>query len=238
MAPIEDDGKNVKIFDAARIYPLGDTALTLVFGESVDVEINARVMRAVSALCAARIPGVTETVPTFASLTVHFDPAAMARDELIARIGALSIPAGEAAGTGRVREIPVLYDGADLADVAEESGLTPDGVRDLHAGTEYHVYMLGFLPGFAYLGDLPERLRLARLKEPRIRVPAGAVAIAGPMTAVYPSASPGGWRLIGRTPFVLFDHRADPPNLLAPGDTVRFRAIGADEFHRLSESVS
>jgi KipI family sensor histidine kinase inhibitor len=133
-----------------------------------------------------------------------------------------SLEAGAAESSGREVEIPVVYDGADLAEVAELSGLTVREVLDRHSSAEYTVAYLGFSPGFGYLTELDPVLRLPRRKTPRTSVPAGSVAIAGPYTAVYPSASPGGWRLLGRTDLVLWDVRRDPPSLLGPGDKVRF----------------
>ncbi len=214
--------------------PLGDTALVLDFGDRVDRAISARVMAARDAVAAAGLEGIVDLVPTFCSLAVHFAPEQIGSADLAARIGMLELAEAAAGRPGQAVRIPVLYDGPDLGAVAQAAGLSPDEVAKLHAATPYHVYMLGFLPGFAYLGDLPESLRLPRLKEPRTRVPPGSVALAEQMTAVYPVQSPGGWHLIGRTPLILFDHRKDSPSLLQPGDEVRFEAIGEAEFERLS----
>ena len=180
-------------------------------------------------------------MPSFRSLTLHYDPLVTAQERLIAIVGDLEIGEEADAAPDRVWRLPVLYGGdagPDLDDVARAAGLASDEVAALHASETYHVYMLGFLPGFAYLGDLPAPLRLPRLAEPRTRVPPGSVAIAEQLTAVYPVQSPGGWRLIGRTPLTLFDHRAAPPALFAPGDGVRFEAVDRAEFDRIVRAVA
>jgi KipI family sensor histidine kinase inhibitor len=170
-------------------------------------------------------------VPAYASLLIGFDPTAITADEARATIEAI---AGEPdAGPGRARpaigprrhDVPVRYggeEGPDLADAAHRVGLTEAALVDLHAGTTYTVFMLGFVPGFPYLGILPAELELPRLDAPRTRVPAGSVGIAGRQTGIYPFETPGGWRLIGRTDTRLWDAAADPPAVLAPGDEVRF----------------
>jgi KipI family sensor histidine kinase inhibitor len=211
-----------KINSGAALHALGDAAVTIEFGARIGRDLSARVLAAQRAIEAAQLPGVREYVPTFRSLTVHYDPAVIAYADLAARIGALPLEAAATAVEGTAWRVPVLYDGPDLEDVAREAGIGTAEVTALHAGQIYHVYMLGFLPGFAYLGDLPERLRLPRLKVPRTRVPAGAVAIADELTAIYPVVSPGGWRLIGRTDVAIWDLYRDPPALLAAGTTVQF----------------
>jgi KipI family sensor histidine kinase inhibitor len=220
----------------ATMRALGDAAVTLEFGQTISREVSARVLAARTAIVAAAIPGVREYVPTFRSLTVHFDPALIGFDELVARIGDLFVAVTADVEPGRSWNVPVLYDGPDLAGLAEAAGLSVQAAAELHASIEYHAYMLGFLPGFAYLGDLPEKLRRPRLDVPRTRVPAGSVAVADTLTAIYPVESPGGWHLIGRTPLRLFDHLADPPSLFAPGDRIKFVAVDAAAFDRLSRA--
>jgi len=170
-----------------------------------------------AAVLAAGLPGVTDVVPGEATVLVVVSGGLEAVERRLR-----SLEAGAAESSGREVEIPVVYDGADLAEVAELSGLTVREVLDRHSSAEYTVAYLGFSPGFGYLTELDPVLRLPRRKTPRTSVPAGSVAIAGPYTAVYPSASPGGWRLLGRTDLVLWDVRRDPPSLLGPGDKVRF----------------
>jgi inhibitor of KinA len=217
----------------ASLHPLGDEAVTVEFAQSIGREANDRVLAARAAIMAAEIAGVREYVPTFRSLTVHYNPDEIGFADLAARIGNLPLKGAAELAPCRSWNVPVVYDGPDLEEVAAASGLTIEAAAALHASATYRVYMLGFLPGFAYLGDLPEKLRLPRLAVPRTRVPAGSVAIAEELTAVYPVVSPGGWRLIGRTPLRLFDHRADPPSLFAPGDEVRFVTVDAAEFEHL-----
>jgi KipI family sensor histidine kinase inhibitor len=228
----------VKITQAARLLALGDTAVTAEFGTAVDRTVSARVLAAQRAVIAANIPGVVETVPTFRALAVHFNPDEIGQEKLFAALGALDISGDAESSPGRSFTVPVLYDGPDLDAVAQAANIARGDVAKLHANAAYHVYMLGFLPGFAYLGDLPDKLRLPRLNEPRTRVPAGSVAIADEMTAIYPAESPGGWHLIGRTPMRLFDPHAHPPSLFAPGDSVTFRAVDEAEFKKLSGAVS
>ncbi len=231
---------------AARLLDLGDTALTVEFGAHIGAEPLARVAALEcacrAAIAAGRLAGVIETVPTFRSLTVHFDPLATSAAELAPELEALAAAAGTTEPpAGRRWLLPACYEGEatpDLAEVARAAGCTPDEVVDLHIGTDYVVYMLGFLPGFAFLGDVPERLRLPRRAEPRQRVPAGSVAIATQLTAIYPWESPGGWHLIGRSPAPLFDARRARPALLEPGDRVRFEPVDAAEWRRLDAAVA
>lgn len=204
-----------------RIAPFGESALLVTFSETFDASANARA-RALADAWEAR--GVGPAVPAYASTVLRFDPLARTRASVVRLARQLAGRAAPvAASAGRRHEIPARYDGPDLADVARLSALSADEVVALHSGREYVAYFLGFAPGFAYLGDLDPRIVAPRLDEPRARVPAGAVAIAGSGTAVYPRASPGGWRLIGTTDVTLFDPQREPPSLIAPGDRVRFR---------------
>jgi len=220
-----------------RILTSGDTALVVEFGDAVDRRISGLVL-SLDARIAARPPaGLVETVPTMRSLMVHFDPLVTSHGEIAGLV------AGQLAGLeasepeGRRWTLPVCYDeelGPDLADVARRTGLTQSEVVALHSGAKYRVYMIGFLPGHPYMGDLPEQLRLPRRESPRTSVPQGSVSMATTMTAIYPLESPGGWHLIGRTPVRLFDISQPDPSLLAPADEVRFRRIDRVEFDELS----
>ncbi len=191
-----------------------------------------------AAILAESFPGILDTVPGAETVLVIAEPGRPGLPELASRLEELarevsagpdsaSTGAANAANeaTGPVAEIPVVYDGADLAEVAEETGLRPEEVSARHAGREYLVGWLGFSPGFGYLTGLDPALHVARRETPRTSVPAGSVAIAGPLAAVYPSASPGGWRLLGRTSVRLWDERREPPAALAPGQRVRFRPV-------------
>ena len=202
------------------IEPLGDRALTIRLGDSMD-----RALAALARQLASRLrttPGVLEAVPGYATVTAFYDPAATSYELLAAALTSMTAmtPADQAMGAEHV--IPVRYDGPDLDEVARRTGLTPSQVVERHAAGAYTVYLIGFVPGFAYLGDLDPALDLPRRGEPRTRVPAGSVAIAGRQTAVYPLDTPGGWHLIGQTDTSMFDPMADPPAKLAPGDRVRF----------------
>ncbi|MCS6992236.1 MAG: 5-oxoprolinase subunit PxpB [Anaerolineales bacterium] len=208
---------------AARIFTLSDTALLIRLGEVLDPALNRRVHLLAAALKAAPLPGFLECVPGYASLTVHYDPLALTESEVRTWLKTrLHLVEETAQRPTQTIEVPVVYNGPDLDFVAETCHLAPDEVIRLHCGTRYTVYMMGFTPGFPYLGILPEALRVPRLPTPRARVPAGSVAIAGAQTGIYPVESPGGWRLIGHTPLTLFDPNRTPPFLFAPGDEVRF----------------
>ena len=214
-----------------RIDPLGDAALLVTIGETLDPDANARARALAAALGGAGIAGVGVPVPGHASVLVPFEPEAIAESSVRTAIAA-AWPAASLADArhepaGRLHEIPVRYggmDGPDLAAVAAAVGLTEADVIALHTGVEYRVLVLGFVPGFAYLGVLPPELELPRRAEPRVCVPAGSVAISGRQCGIYPAEVPGGWHLLGRTDLALWDPAADPPARLAPGDRVRFLA--------------
>ena len=218
--------------DGERIAPLGDAALTVVLGDRVDPVLGERARAAAAAVRAAaaagRVAGVVDVVPAYASLVVHYDPLAVAYAELETRVRDLVRTAGAGAATSRARrhEIPVRYDGPDLAEVARRCGLEEGEVVARHAAAEYRVELVGFVPGFGYLAPLDPALVLPRRERPRPRVPAGSVAIAGAQTGIYPLDTPGGWHLIGRTDVVLFDPSREEPALLRAGDRVRFVALG------------
>ena len=221
--------------DATVLFPLGDAAATLRFGEAIDPALNARAHAFCAALDAAPPPGLREWAPAFASVTLWYDPDALPFDQLNALCLRLaSTPAPARAGV--MHELPFCAEGEfapDLAEVAARNGLSPRDWLDAFARVTFDVYMLGFLPGFAYLGGLPNFLDAPRLATPRKIVPERSVAIADGMCAAYPFASPGGWRLVGRTPLVLFDAEAETPTRLAPGDRVRWRLVGIDAFRTL-----
>ena len=228
-----------------RILDAGDAALTIEFGTVIDPALLAAVNALDAAILnlqqAGELPGVIETMPTFRSLTVFFDPLLTDRSSLLAQLQPL-IAAAEhgAAAEGRHWRLPVCYEGEaapDLAEVARALGVADADVIAQHSGTEYRVYMLGFLPGFPFMGDLPAPLRLPRRSQPRVRVPAGSVAIATGLTAIYPWESPGGWHLLGRCPVPLFDARRAAPSLLAAGDRVRFTPVSTEECRAIEAGV-
>jgi len=224
--------------------PLGDRALLIHLGSAID-EATHRLVRAVCARLAEEpVPGMIELVPAFASVTVHYEPTrvpngdreascyerfAAAVDEALHDLDAGELP------PPRSIEVPVVYGGEygpDLEGVAQQHGLAADDVVRLHTGATYRVYMLGFAPGFPYMGGLPDAIATPRRAEPRTAVPAGTVGIGGTQTGIYPLTSPGGWQLIGRTPLRLFDPQNNPPALLPAGTKVRFRPISREEFDR------
>jgi KipI family sensor histidine kinase inhibitor len=213
-----------------RIEPLGDSALLIVSGEGTDPALVARVVGLAAHVREAGLPGVTDVVPAYGSLAVFFDPLATngeaLADELELASRSVSTDAPESHPARPTHILPVRYDGGDLAEVAERTGLSRAEVVRRHTDPTYDVHFLGFVPGFAYLGPLDPALVLPRRAAPRQRVPAGSVAIAGEQTGIYPLETPGGWHLIGRTDVVLFDPARDPPNLLAAGDRVRFSPVG------------
>lgn len=223
-----------------RFLAVGDRALAVEFGDAIDRALSADVLRLDRAMRAAPPAGIIETVPTFRSLLVHYDPLATSGADLERAITVLLERDESAESRARLWRIPVCYAGdfaPDLEEVARLTGLPPAEVVALHAGERYHVYMLGFLPGFPYMGDLPPRLALPRRADPRVRVPAGSISIATTLTAIYPYESPGGWHLIGATPLRFFDPARDPPSLLAAGDAVLFDPIDEAAFARLREAA-
>jgi inhibitor of KinA len=224
-----------------RFLPCGDTAVTVEFGDRIDRVVSEAVLRLNAFVRAANLHGVVETVPTFRSLTVHYDPLAADGASLIPEIEELIDHGRGEAKPPKLWRVPACYatsHAPDLADVAHRTGLAADEIVRLHSTTRFHIYMLGFAPGYPYMGDLPEAIALPRRTDPRTRVPAGSIAIAGAMTAVYPVESPGGWHLIGATPIRLFDPRWPRPALFNPGDAVRFEPISVREFDAIRAAVA
>lgn len=224
------------MYESPRFLSAGDAALVVEFGDSIDAETNRHVHLLANNLDALDMPGIIETVPTYRSLLVSFDPRlSSVQDirELIEQAGARPGQAGSY--VSRLVTVPTLYGGdygPDIEFVAEGSGLSVEEVVAIHSGAEYLVYMMGFNPGFPYLGGLDPRLATPRLESPRVEIPAGSVGIAEAQTGVYPLASPGGWRLIGRTPLRLFDPNSVTPSVINAGDYVRFAPMGSEAEYR------
>jgi KipI family sensor histidine kinase inhibitor len=208
-----------------RTHPLGDAALLAELGTRLDTALNTRAIALASALKKRR--DVRQAVAGYASVTVHFNPDQTTHDALAAAIKRLASKRPPMAEPGRLHRIPVVYDGPDLEAVADQLGLAPANVAEIHARPIYRVFLIGFVPGWGYLGPLPEELELPRRQVPRTKVPAGSVAIAGRQTGIYPLATPGGWHLIGRTSVRLFLPDSDPPCLFRAGDRVKFFAARA-----------
>jgi len=215
------------------IRHLGDRGLLVELGRGIDPAVNRRVKQLHRIIARERPHGVVETVPAYASLLVVFDPLQASPEALKRQI--IGLCDFEDAGPTEDRtvvEIPVVYGGEagpDLDAVAAHHGLSREAVIGLHTGTVYRVYMIGFTPGFPYMGELPEALDTPRRDTPRTHIPKGSVAIAQRQTGIYPAVSPGGWQIIGRTPVALFDPRQETPSFLTMGDAVRFTPITAEE---------
>jgi len=217
------------IYFKPHMHPAGDAAILIEWADEIDDEVNDRVHAFAQHLRAEHHPEIRDLVPAYSSLLVCYNSRrasfATMRDFLRA---ALQSPQAFAKAASRLIEIPTCYGGEfgpDLAFVAQHNRLTEAKVVHLHTGVVYRVYFIGFAPGFAYLGSVPEQIAAPRLATPRTRVPAGSIGIAGRQTGIYPIETPGGWQLIGRTTLRLFDPHRDPPTLLCPGDRVRFVAI-------------
>jgi len=217
-----------------RYLPAGDAALVVEFGDRIDEAINRRVHLLAHVLAQEPVPGLGEAVPTYRSLLVHYDPLQLGYGDLVRLVGdRLGRMQDVRLPQPRLVEVPTLYGGEygpDIAFVACHNGMSVAEVIRIHSGVDYPVYMLGFTPGFPYLGGVAAAIAAPRLETPRPRVPAGSVGIAGQQTGIYPIESPGGWRIIGRTPLALFDPHRDPPALLAAGDRVRFLPISEAEY--------
>ena len=213
---------------------MGDRALCIELGDSISEATNRRVHSLSREIGRLGARGVLEVVPTYRSLVVYYDPLSMSYADLTSRIGGMDGTLGDGETVAsRLVEIPTLYGGEygpDIGDVAEHNGISEAEVIEIHSGADYLVYMMGFLPGFPYLGGMSERIATPRLVTPRSAIPAGSVAIAERQTGIYPVESPGGWRIIGRTPIGLFDPGREPPVEIEPGDYMRFVQMDESEY--------
>lgn len=222
-----------------RYEVTGVDTITLHFGDVIDIALAERIHRAATALSRALGPRLVDAVPSYTTLLLRYDLLTDDLASLVADVTKVlkTLPDDEArAGSGEVVEVPVFYHpttGPDLDAIAASAGLTREQVIQRHSAEEYHVFAIGFAPGFAYLGEVPRELATPRLATPRSKVPAGSLGIADTQTAMYPLQSPGGWNLIGRTPLKLFDPHREQPSLLQAGQRVRFRAISREEYFAL-----
>lgn len=220
-----------------RLVPVGESVVVVELEEQIDRSVNARAVSLADRLRAAEVSGVRDIVPTFRSVAVYFDPLQTDYDALVRRLESVAssldaLAVGREASAEPIR-VPVCYGGQfgpDLADVAAFGGVTESEAAHLHASAVYRVFMIGFLPGFAYMGTVDSRIAAPRRSNPRTRVPAGSVAVAGQQTGIYPSESPGGWQLIGRTTLRLFDPARAEPSTFAAGDLVQFYAVSPVEI--------
>ena len=225
-----------------RFLPAGDSALSVEFGNEISEEINRRIRALNLVLREDPFPGLVEMVPTYRSLMIHYDPGLCRYDalvrklqEIVGKLDQITLPPAS------VLEIPVLYggeEGPDLNFVAEYCHMTPEEVVRIHTSADYLIYMLGFTPGFPYLGGMSEKIAAPRLEQPRLKIPAGSVGIAGAQTGIYPIDSPGGWQLIGRTPLRLYDPDRAEPVLCRAGDYIRFTAVTREEYLEISAQVA
>ena len=225
------------LYPQSRIIPMGDRGLLLQFGDEISPSVNERVRKMALALDTEAIEGMIETIPTYCSLLILYDPLIISSETLSDRVEQIESDLGRfTLPEPRLTRIPVVYGGPygpDLEHVAQFHGISPGEVVRLHCSKPYLIYMIGFMPGFPYMGELPEALSTPRLKTPRLSVPAGSVAIAQRQTGIYPVESPGGWQIIGRTPARLFDPMMNPPTLLRMGDAVQFYSVGEEALdHR------
>jgi KipI family sensor histidine kinase inhibitor len=227
------------LYAHAKFLLMGDRGLLAEFGDDISLQVNEKVRRMHLALQTEPIEGIVETVPTYRSLLILYDPLILSIEALKKRLeriekGLQQTPFPEP----HLTRIPVVYGdlyGPDLEGVANTHGISQEEVIRLHCSKPYHIYMIGFMPGFPYMGELPEALVTPRLKTPRLSVPTGSVAIAQKQTGIYSMESPGGWHLLGRTPVKLFSPGKNPPALLQMGDLVQFYPISEKEYKEWSE---
>ena len=224
-----------------RILTAGDSSILIDFGKELSLEINRKISYTIPLMKEQHIEGVVDMIPAFCSLLINYDPRVISYDEIRERMQALvkvEVKAGET--RKRIFEIPVCYGGEygpDIANIAEHAGLTEEEVIRIHSSKDYLIYMLGFLPGFTYLGGLDERLHTPRLANPRIRISAGSVGIGGSQTGIYPLDSPGGWQLMGMTPVKTYDPDREVPILVEAGDYIRFVPVDEEEYLRIKDAV-
>ncbi len=224
-----------------QIQITGDTSVAIVFGNEISEDINAKISAFDKALNEEQIDGVYETVPTYCALTIHYAPEIIRYRELEKKLKEMLAQSHKIQkASAIVMEIPVLYGGEygpDLNYVAKYNHMTPEDVIRIHSSGDYLIYMLGFTPGFSYMGGMDESIATPRLKTPRVLIPAGSVGIAGKQTGIYPIDSPGGWQLIGRTPVRLYDAGRDTPILLDAGLHVKFIPIDEAEYRRITARI-
>ncbi len=224
-----------------RILVAGDSSLLVEFGKEISPEINRKIAATVQLMRDQYIEGVVDVIPAFCSLLINYDPRVITYEEIRERIQCLlkvDVKAGNR--HKKVFEIPVCYGGEygpDIANIAQHAGLTEEEVIRLHSSEDYLIYMLGFLPGFCYLGGLDERIHTPRLANPRLKINAGSVGIGGSQTGIYPLDSPGGWQLMGMTPVKTYDPGREVPILVEAGDYIRFIPIDEEEYKRIRDLV-
>lgn len=224
-----------------KVMPAGDSALVVEFGNEINEAVNEKVHALAKKIRQENIPGITEMIPTFRSLLVSYDMLQISYSKLSVMLSVLSreLEMNQMAHH-RIVKIPCCYGarfGADLTDMERLTGLSREEIIELHSSVDYKIYMLGFLPGFVYLGGLDKRLEVPRLDTPRVRIGKGAVGIGGNQTGIYPMDSPGGWRLIGGTPVDLYDPEREDPVLLRAGEYIRFVPISIMDYYDIRQEI-
>ncbi|MGI6070046.1 MAG: 5-oxoprolinase subunit PxpB [Blautia sp.] len=224
-----------------KIMTAGDSSILVEFGKGISPEVNSKITATVQLMKEQHIEGVVDLIPAFCSLLINYDPRVITYDELVERMqNLLKVDVKSDAQKKRIFEIPVCYGGEygpDIENIAEHAGLSVEEVIKIHSSCDYLIYMLGFLPGFCYLGGLDERIHTPRLANPRININAGSVGIGGSQTGIYPLNSPGGWQLMGMTPVKTYDPQREVPILVEAGDYIRFVPIDEAEYKRIKELV-
>ncbi len=225
-----------------KILTAGDSSLLVEFGKEISPDINRRIAATIQLMREQNIEGVVDVIPAFCSLLINYDPRVVRYDQMKKRIeGLVSVDVRTGNQAKKIYEIPVLYGGEygpDLPHIAEHAGLSQEEVIQIHSSADYLIYMLGFLPGFCYLGGLDERIHTPRLANPRLKIPAGSVGIGGSQTGIYPLDSPGGWQLMGMTPVKTYDPNREVPILVQAGEYIRFVPIDEAEYKRIQELVA
>ena len=225
----------------AKILTVGDSSVLIEFGKEISPAINARIATMVKLLKVQQIEGIIDMIPSFCALLINYDSRVISYSKLKKRLeNVLKLDAESESVATRVFEIPVCYGGKygpDMTNLEEHSGLSEKEIIQIHSGSDYLIYMLGFLPGFPYLGGLDERIHIPRLASPRIKIPAGSVGIGGAQTGIYPLDSPGGWQLLGQTPVKTYDPERETPILFEAGDYIRFVPVSEKEFLEIEKQV-
>ncbi len=228
--------------NSVRFLFSGDSALVIEFGNEISVDINKKIRKMMDDIKKENIDGIVELVPTYCSLLINYDVLKIDYNTLVEKLKTFLNNNLETAEGEEVTliEIPTLYNdevGPDLSYVAEHNKLSKEEVIKIHTGTDYLVYMLGFMPGFTYLGGMSEKIATPRLESPRLQIYPGSVGIAGKQTGMYPSMSPGGWRIIGRTPLKLYNPDSDTPVYISSGDYVRYVSISEEKYNEILKKV-
>ena len=228
--------------NSVRFLFSGDSALVIEFGNEISVDINKKIRKMMDDIKKENIDGIVELVPTYCSLLINYDVLKIDYNTLVEKLKTFLNNDLETAEGEEVTlvEIPTLYNdevGPDLSYVAEHNKISKEEVIKIHTGTDYLVYMLGFMPGFTYLGGMSEKIATPRLESPRLQIYPGSVGIAGKQTGMYPSMSPGGWRIIGRTPLKLYNPDSDTPVYISSGDYVRYVSISEEEYNEILKKV-